>query len=82
MARRSEEENNATVEVEFEKILHHTPGAVLFLIEGAETWIGKGPIENLDDIEEKIKDPDVDVDRVEVPKWLAVDNGWDEWDDE
>lgn len=76
------EEGEEILDIEFEDILKDSGKAILFKIESEEVWVGHNAIENLDEVQEKLKDDNVDLSEVQVPKWLAVDNGWAEWDDD
>jgi len=83
MAWRSREEREEPTEIQFEYVLRKTPKAYVFMIEGDEHLIAQSQIENEDVIERFHNGTQEEDDNkfVIVPKWLAVDNGWREWDD-
>ena len=82
MSKGRHEDWNDIVDIEFDEVVKDSGKAILFKIEDAEVWVGYGAIENLDEVQEKLKDPDLELKEVQVPKWLAVENGWAEWDDD
>ena len=72
------------VTLDVDRFIRKSELSILLEIEGDEYWVAKSQIDNLDDILKHMAHPTSDsakVDEVEVPKWLAVDNGWIEEDD-
>jgi hypothetical protein len=73
------------VDVDYDELVHDTGKAILVKVDGSDsaTPIGyNAPIENLEELQEKFAHGDNGKGTIQVPKWLAVDNGWDEWDED
>jgi len=76
------------VEVEFDKLIRqshpdsHNKGAFLIEVDGDEFWVAKSQVDNVDDLMEDLELPEYkrQESSIEVPKWLAIENGWLEED--
>jgi len=85
MSRKFREDAKDVIDVEYDELVYDTGRAILVKVGGEDTptSIGYGaPIENLDELQEKLANEDKGEGIIQVPKWLAVDNGWEEWDDD
>jgi hypothetical protein len=66
------------VEVEYEELKGQSEKAFLLSIDGEECWVPKSQIADVEELEEELKLPDYKRrgGTFEVPRWLAVKNGW------
>lgn len=66
------------VEVEYEELKGQSEKAFLLTIDGEECWVPKSQIDDVEELEEELKLPDYKRrgGTFEVPRWLAVKNGW------
>ena len=67
------------VDVAVDELVRMLERSVIVKKDGQEYFIGKGAIDNLDDVEDAFKRKTVCD--VTVPKWLAKQNEWPEGDD-
>lgn len=79
------EDRSELVEVEFDELLKQSKpgetdqGAILVEIDGDEYWVAKSQIDNVEELMEELDRPahrKEGLTTMEVPKWLACDNGW------
>lgn len=67
------------VDITVDKIIRQTPKAFLFRVEGEDVWVAKQHVENSEEIEAELDEPPYrrkGIDTIEVPRWLAAENGW------
>ncbi len=79
----SYEEKQEIVSVEFDRLLRVLDASFLILKEGEEYFVGRSVTENEDELLEDADRPldEREVDTIEVPRWLALDNMWAEGED-
>jgi hypothetical protein len=73
------EYNQELVPVELEGVLGTTPKALIVQVDGEKHFVGQSAVDNLDELVAMFKDdPTSTEDEVMmVPRWLAVENGWE-----
>lgn len=67
------------VDITVDKFVKQSDRAFLVRVEGEEYWVAKSRVENKEEIEEELDLPPYrrkGIDTIEVPRWLAADNGW------
>jgi hypothetical protein len=71
------------VSIEIDNLLKETPRALIVEVGGDAFAVGKGVVENADELIEQLEllpeERDDDL-TLEVPRWLAIDNGWEDDD--
>jgi hypothetical protein len=67
------------VDVSIDKIVRVLDASVIVEKDGEERFIGKKAIDNLEEVEEAFERKTLCD--LQVPKWLAKQNGWPEGDD-
>jgi len=78
------DDRNEYVSIEFDKLVRqskpgsHNQGAFLIEVDGDEFWVAKSQVDNVDELMDDLELPEHrrEADSIEVPKWLAVENGW------
>jgi hypothetical protein len=72
------------VAIPVEEFKGTTPKAVIVMVGGEEHFVGQSVVDNFDDIKAHLANPDdpnLKVEEIEVPLWLARDNGWEAEED-
>ena len=76
----SYEEKQETVSVEIDRLVRVLDRSFIILKDGEETPVARSQTENEDELLEDADRPldEREVESIEVPRWLALDNGWAE----
>ena len=64
-----------------DRFIQLSENAVLVEVCGTKEWVAKSKIDNLDDVLKHMAHPTSEsakVEHIEVPLWLAVENGWED----
>jgi len=77
-------DKNEWTGIAVDRFIRKSKAAILVEVEGSEEWVAQSQIDNLDDILKHLERPTSEsakVDEIVVPKWLVVENGWEDEDD-
>jgi hypothetical protein len=88
MGRMSREEYQAwkqeTVSIPIDAVIKQTARALVLKVEGDEVVVGMSVIENLEDLQGQLRRTIENQEKaelvVDVPRWLAHENGWEDDD--